>query len=261
MMELVGPDFDRPAVAPAQRTLIICTAPRTGSSELCRYLTAARIGVAHEYFNPEFAHPLARRWAFAGNPLGEPELGRYINGLRHRRSDNGVFATKMHFVQFNRFLRNAHGAALFDGACVVHLFRPDVARQFASFRAAKDSGRWDFSERHSTPAVTRNRKDSSEFLREALKEMNYLLGEDSGFRGLFVLLGIRPLFVTSDDLFADPGGIVRRIAEAISVAVDEEGLRRALSASAPYRPAQQRAISTAGLKELFKNCIFSAREG
>src|SRR5215471_19347539 len=84
MMDLIGPDFDRPAAASARRTLIICSGPRTGSSELCRYLIAAGIGVPHEYFNPEFAYPLAQRWAFIGNPLSEAGLGRYINVLRQR---------------------------------------------------------------------------------------------------------------------------------------------------------------------------------
>jgi LPS sulfotransferase NodH len=239
--------------------LIICSAPRTGSSELCRYLIAAGIGVPWEYFHPRFASALAQRWGFTVDPLGQSELGRYIDVLRRRRSQNGVFSTKMQFWQFDRNLRNEQGAALFNGACVVHLFRPDVARQFASLRAAKGSGLWGFSERPTHPPVKRAAVGSSEDLREALKDMDWVLGEDAGFRGLFVLLGIRPLFVTSDELFADPGRIVRRIGDAISAPVDEEGLRRAIAAGAPYGRDQQREESIAGLEELFKKVAFSGR--
>ena len=32
-MDLIGPQFDRPASEPAKRTLIICSTPRTGSYE------------------------------------------------------------------------------------------------------------------------------------------------------------------------------------------------------------------------------------
>jgi LPS sulfotransferase NodH len=259
-IDLLGPDFDRPAPAPAPRTLIICSAPRTGSTELCRYLIAAGIGVPHEYFNPRVAVPLAQRWSFRGDPLGEADLGCYIDLLRRRRSQNGVFATKMQFWQFDRRLRNAHGEALISRACVVHLFRPDVATQFASWRAAKESGTWDFSSRRTTPPAAPHQTGSSEHLREALADMNFVLGEDAGFRGLFVLLGIRPLFVTTDELFADPDRIVRRVGEAVSVSIDEGGLRRAIAAGAPYGRDRQREKSIAGLKELFKKVAFSRRE-
>ena len=87
--------------------------------------------------------------------------------------------------------------------------------------------------------------------------MNPVLGEDADFRGLFVLLGIRPLFVTSDDLFADPDRIVRRIGEAMSVAVDEDGMRQAIAASAPYGRDGPHETSIAGLKEMFKKVPFS----
>jgi LPS sulfotransferase NodH len=259
-IDLLGPDFDHPAAAPARRTLIICSAPRTGSSELCRYLIAAGIGVPYEYFNPHLARPLAQRWGGSGDPLSETGLGSYIDLLRRRRSPNGVFATKLQFWQFDRHLRNAHGATLLNGACVVHLFRPDVATQFASWRAARASGTWDFSARQITRPRPPTPPGSSELLREALADMNFILGEDAGFRGVFVLLDIRPLFVTSDDLFADPDQIVRRIGEAVSVAIDEEGLRRAVAVSAPYGRDRQREASVAGLKDLFKKVAFSRRE-
>jgi LPS sulfotransferase NodH len=260
MIDLLGPDFDRPAPAPARRTLIICSAPRTGSTELCRYLIAAGIGVPYEYFNPRVAVPLAKRWSFCGGPLDEAELGRYIDLLRRRRSHNGVFATKLQFWQFDESLRNTHGAALFDGACAVHLFRPDVAAQFASLRAAKESGTWDFSARLTRPPVTRKSAGSKELVRGALDEINGIISEDAGFRGLFVLLGIRPLFVTTDELFADPDRIVHRVGEAVSVSIDEEGLRRAIAAGGPYGREREREKSIAGLRALFKEVAFSRRE-
>src|SRR5579871_5154279 len=133
-IDLIGPEFDRPASEPAQRTLIICSAPRTGSYELCRFLIAAGVGVPHEYFNGNYARLAGERWSLGEHPLTEDRIGRYIDVLRRRRSQNGVFATKLQYGHFDRALRNGHGAALFQGATVVHLFRPDVTGQYASIR-------------------------------------------------------------------------------------------------------------------------------
>ena len=255
-IELIGPDFDQAESAPAQRTLIICSAPRTGSYELCRHFAAAGIGVPHEYFNPNYAERLTKRWAFRGDALAETELGRYVDLLRRRRSQNGVFATKLQFRHFNMTLRNEHGAALFRDACVVHLFRPDVANQFASFRAALESGRWDFSERQTTQPTIRQQPNSDHFLDQAIAEMDWLLSEDEGFRRLFVLLKIRPLFVTSEELFSNPRNVVTRIAEATSVVIDAEQLTQSIAISRPYGNDRQREKSLVGLAEKFKEIAF-----
>src|SRR5262249_38088908 len=152
--------------------------------------------------------------------------------LRRRRSQNDVFATKLQFGQFDRFLRNRYGAALFDGATVVHLFRPDVATQYASARAALESGTWDFSQRQTWPPVAHDRSNFNQFFKEALDELNWIVGEDAGFRGLFVLLNIRPLFVTTDELFREPRSVVGRIADAMKLPIDEAALAAAIALSA-----------------------------
>jgi LPS sulfotransferase NodH len=255
-MDLIGPAFDRPASEPANRTLIICSAPRTGSYELCRYLFAAGIGVPHEYFHPNYSRLLAQRWAFADHPLVEAQLSRYLAALRRRRAQNGVFATKLQYAQFDRYLRNRFGAALFDGATVVHLFRPDVATQYASARAALESGAWDFSDRPTAPAVARNRANFEEFFQQALEELNWIVAEDAGFRGLFVLLNIRPIFVTTDELFREPHNVVGRIAAAMRVPVDAAALADAIACSAAYGRDRAREKAVSGLAERFKKIAF-----
>src|SRR5262245_27348103 len=121
LLTLIGPEYDRTSPEPAERTLIICSAPRTGSFELCRLLLAGGIGVPHEYFNPNYAGRLGERWGFAKIPLDPSEMERYIQALRRRRAQNGVFATKVQFPQFDHTLRNEHGRRLFEDATIVHL--------------------------------------------------------------------------------------------------------------------------------------------
>lgn len=254
--DLIGPEYDRASPEPATRTLIICSAPRTGSYELCRYLIAAGVGVPHEYFHPNYSRLLGERWAFADHPLSETQLGRYVNALRRRRAQNRIFATKLQFAQFDRVLRNRHGQALFEGATVVHLFRPDVATQFASVRAALESGVWDFSGRQTSTPILRNRKDFEAYFQEALNELNWILSEDAGFRGLFAMLNIRPIFVTSGELFHEPRSVVSRIAEAMGQPVDEAALAGAIAQSAAYGHEREREKAMTGLAERFKKIVF-----
>jgi len=255
VLALIGPEYDQASSQPADRTLIICSAPRTGSYELCRFLVAAGIGVPHEYFNSNYARRLGERWGFSKSPLEPSELKRYIEILRRRRAQAGVFATKLQFPHFNRILRgNTHGRRLFEGATIVHLFRPDAAAQYASYRSALESGMWDFSKRPSLPPMVRDTKNFDNFLTQALQEVDALMGQDAGFRCMFALLGIRPLFVTTDELFSSPGNVVRKIAELVGLPVNEGGLECALELSAPYGRDYAKAVD--GLAEHFKRVVF-----
>lgn len=253
-LALIGPDYDLGAAEPAGRTLIICSAPRTGSYELCRYLLAAGIGVPHEYFNLNYARLLGERWAFPHSPLAPSELGRYVEVLRRRRAQGGVFATKLQFPHFYGYLRNEHGRRLFDGAAVVHLFRPDAAAQYFSYRTALESGIWDYSNRPTTQPMPQDTTDFERFFNQAMRELDVLMGQDAGFRCAFTLLGIRPLFITTDDLFADPHQTVRKIADSMQLPVNTVALDRAITQSAPYRRDPDR--SSARLAEHFRRVAF-----
>jgi LPS sulfotransferase NodH len=259
-IDLVGPDFDSLSSEPADRTLIICSAPRTGSTELCRFLFAAGIGVPHEYFHQDYSRKIAERWGFWHHPLEESHVGRYIALLRRRRAQNGVFATKLQYVQFERTLKNHHGAALFNGACVVHLFRPDAANQYASLRAARESGRWDFSQRHIAPPVVRDNTNFNKFLKEAVDELNWIVGEEANFRCLFILLGIHPIFVTTDELFSEPRRIIDRIAKAMAVTINETALEHAIACGTPYGREREAELAMSRLIEPFKRVVFQAGE-
>lgn len=255
-IDLIGPEFDSTSSEPANRTLIICAAPRTGSYELCRYLLAAGIGVPHEYFHFNYSRLLGERWTITGDPLQEAQLGRYMELLRCRRAQNGVFATKLQYAQFEQYLRNRHGASLFDGACVVHLFRPDVAAQYASYRAAMASGVWDFSQRQTSEPILRDPTNFDKFFADALGEFSAIISADAGFRGLFILLGIRPIFVTTDELFAEPQKVIRHIANATGSIVNEKSLERAIACSDVYDHHRTYESAVSGLPEHFKKFAF-----
>ena len=231
VVDLIGPEWDHDSPTPAKQTLIICAAQRTGSYELCRFLTAAGLGVPHEYFHPTYAGRLMKRWGLIENPLSDVGLGSYIELLRRRRSPGGIFSTKLQYWQFEAALRNRHGATLFEGACVLHLFRPDIAGQLASFQAALQTGQWDFSAR--LTSIPFSVEDDSR-IQSVLSQIEMLVAEDAGFRRLFALLGIRPLFLTMEELFSDPYRVIESIARRLGVAINRGALKRMIRSSSPY---------------------------
>ena len=226
-IDLIGAAYDSTDEGRADRTLLICSAPRTGSYELCRLMAAAGLGTPHEYFNPNYADPVAARWGLPQDPLSDQNISIYVETLRRRRSRNGVFAAKLQYWQYDRFLRNSCGAALLKEAAFVHLFRPDVAKQFRSFRAALVSGRWDFSEKRSRPP----QPNSVEAARGSLE---MLLREDAGFRRLFVLFNKTPLFLTTEDVVKRPRETAERVANLVCVEANLPAMDNMLNASAPY---------------------------
>lgn len=230
IVALLGPRFDQPRGEPAEKTLIICAAPRTGSYELARFLVAAGIGVPHEYFNPTCAAAIAARWQLQGDVLTE-RLDFYIDELRRRRAPGSVFAVKLQYWQYEDTLANAHGRALFENAVVVHLFRADVVSQFVSWHKACESGRFDFTEK-----VTHPPRDPAALYRSEglLPMLDQLVTDDANFRRLFMFAGITPIFLEFETLCRDPQAVVATIAAALDVPFDKKRLAAAISDSAPY---------------------------
>ena len=102
----------------------------------------------------------------------------------------------------------------------------------------------------------RDRAHFNEYFKQALDELNWIVGEDAGFRGLFVLLNIRPIFVTTDELFCEPRVVVGRIADALKLSIDEEALSGAIALSAAYGRYRAREKALSGLAESFKKIAF-----
>jgi trehalose 2-sulfotransferase len=245
IIDLVGQKFDRVSVAPAKKKLIICSAPRTGSYELCRFLTAAGLGIPHEYFHPAYAQILASRWHIEGNPLGD-SIGAYIDRLQNIRAANDVFSLKLQYWQFNEFLRNEFGASLFRDAHILHLYRASVADQLASYHFANRSGVWDYSARRTTEPLLEHSDDL------VIAQLAALTWEDTGFRRLFAMMGVNPMFVTMEGLFEEPQSVLQRLAQRLDVEIDNSALEHMISKSAPYsrRPLPQ------GILERLKKLAF-----
>lgn len=228
--DLIGPEYDRTSDTPAQKTLVICSAPRTGSYELCRLLTAAGVGVPHEYFHPRYGPVIGERFGIA-DPLGK-DLPEFILRLRTTRACNDVFAFKLQPWMLKQYLMNESGKELLHGATFVHLFRPDIVGQFRSFRRARTTGRWDHNESISTDPAP-------DGIKEALADLDSLVQADAALRRLFALLGASPVFITTDELLDAPRECVYRVAKLMEVAPDAKALGQMIELGAKYGAPEQ----------------------
>lgn len=250
--ELLSESYDQVSTEPPAKTLIICSAPRTGSNELCRLLLASGIGIPLEYFNSVFAPVLARRWGALSAEPDSINIEAYIKALRSKRSVNGVLAFKVQYPDFELFLRNRYGESLFEDAVVVHLFRSDAVAQFESYYIARQTGQWDH-----TDSLTTSPQQLSNLTPVQLRDlMESVLMGDAQFRILFTMLGIRPIFLSMDDLFGQPKAAVTRITQALGAPVNEMRLSEALAASKRYARTDKNAPLSVDVRHIFKPIVF-----
>jgi LPS sulfotransferase NodH len=249
IVAMAGPDYDLPSEIPAAKTLILCSAPRTGSYELCRFLMAAGIGIPHEYFHPDFARDFGPRFGVAGNPLDGPNVQPYIDALRKHRGQNGILAINLQYWQLSGALLNGPGNSLFKDAAVVHLFRSDIGNQVTSWRVAMNTGVWDYSGLR-TAEGRPFPEDLPARIKQYEEDLKFVAGEDTGFREFFARAGIDPYFITMKELFRDPTDAVHKIAKLLDVPVNKKALKAMIERGKPY-PRSEAAYrrATEGLAE------------
>jgi trehalose 2-sulfotransferase len=217
--DVTGESFDQPA-SPLRTKFFICSSPRTGSYLLCRAMIHHGIGVPHEYFNTRHIDVIGPRWGIL--ELKEPERlraegdlrRRYIGALLQRRTRNGIFAAKLQGWEYTAYLDNAEGTELFQAGCFIHLHRHDLLDQAISLRISLLTGRWGNDGTVTTPpADNPNFFDNDQIVRIA----KGIAQEDAMWRLFFAQNGIVPLTIAYEDLSADVGGTIGRIADAFAL--------------------------------------------
>lgn len=140
-------------MAVATRSCVIATTPRSGSWLLAEALHATgRAGEPQEYFGWEGFAAWTKEFGL------EPDAGHLAfveAAIAHGTTDNGVFATKLHWTQLGRFLRRLRRspgswpsdpaevlACCFPDVRYVRLRREDTARQAISYFRANTAKRW-----------------------------------------------------------------------------------------------------------------------
>lgn len=117
---------------PPERSVVICSHPRSGSTLLGEAVYAAGgLGCPLEYLHRGFRPTFAERWE-------APDLAAYVRAMhRHRTDPSGVFSIKLFWRDVEDVV--AEGGELFEGECpilpnptFVLLTRRDRVRQAVS---------------------------------------------------------------------------------------------------------------------------------
>lgn len=218
---------------PKYRAYIICTAPRSGSTLLCRLLAATgRAGNPDSYFHtPTLAGWLSdydlTRDAFSSDQAAaaavfaaakeEGAAGTGVFGLRMQRSSFAFFMAQTATLFPDAPTDAGRIRAAFGETLYVYLSRQDKLAQAISMVKAEQTGLWhktaDEAELErlspSGPPVYDPRR-----IREKRDELAVL---DAEWPIWFAQEGIAPLSLTYEDLSADPPGTLAQVLAALGV--------------------------------------------
>lgn len=222
---------------------VLCTAPRSGSTLLCRLLKAT--GVAGRP-GSHFHEPSLAAWIDAYRLTIEPSdeiaalsavfsaaavkgtCASGMFGLRLQRRSAAFFFEKLAVLHPGLDGDVARLEAAFGRVAFLYLRRPDKLSQAVSFEIARQSGLW-----HRAPDGTEIERlappRSPRYDRDALQAVvDQMRGYDAAWETWFAEAGVSPLRLSYDGLARDPiatlratlGALGRPAAAADGVAVD-----------------------------------------
>ena len=212
------------------RSLVVCAAPRSGSTWLCEMLADRGYGTPIEYFNPLYVRYLCHRWRCS-------TLGAYRLQLwRHRTTADGWCAGKLlapHFFTLDErlFAPLAHPAnagdaelpidpdrrrsdylqAFFPRPTYLRLRRKDTAGQAVSYWLAQQTGVW----MQWTEQDPRQIDDLAYDLDAIAQSARQLERYENNWDRYFRVNAITPIEVGYEDMTADPAGTLDRITHEI----------------------------------------------
>jgi len=189
------------------RGYAICTQPRSGSNLLCQYLSSTnRLGHPLEYFNGSGRRALGMP-DYPDDPHLQVQFIRTIGA-----TPNGVYALKLFAYQLDLVSPVLRWTALLPNLKFVCLERRDLLAQAISWVRAMQTSQF----RSTQPAQGVASYDGVA-VRERLLA---IMRERARWEVYFARTGLAPLRITYEDVVADPGQEVRRIAELVGVGAD-----------------------------------------
>lgn len=212
---------------------VLCTAPRSGSTLLCRLL--ADTGIAgrpgSHFHEPSLAEWLAEYElpevrgrserdtvaAVFDAAVDKGRGGTPIFGLRLQRHSFGFFAEKLALLHPKPAGDVARIEAAFGRTRFIHLTRADKVDQAVSLVRAEQTGLWhraaDGSELERT-APPREPAYDGAAIRAAYEQ---LMGYERDWAAWFDREQVSPLRLTYDDLSADPAGTLAIVLAALGL--------------------------------------------
>lgn len=206
------------------RRLIICSAPRTGSTLLSHLLNHLGVTTAgHELFEPNVVMPKRLpELGLESVAQVEADLADYVRRIHeHWGREDRVLSLKLHWHQLSRW--REHGLDLeehFPGASYVVCTRRNRVAQAVSLLRATQTGSWT----NQQPEQAEAEYDFDELLRR----VRQVLREEQGWHAYLREAGIEPLRVAYEDLDEDRAATVLLVAEWLGTPLKPSSTRRRL---------------------------------
>jgi len=213
------PEFDFPARDAPERTYLLATVPRSGSTYLSHVLwRTGCLGAPLEYLNFEPAGPYGH-----ANRSPAEQTRLWHAALRHRVSPNGVFGLKAFPLQLEALQQNNPGllrevmrqvVPSRAGSRIVYLRRRDRTAHAISYARAMLSGVWRKEQEHAAMAVP-------DYSPVAVERAGRLIdGQESAWNAMFAELNLTALTLWYEDVVADPGKAAGEVAAYLGVSLD-----------------------------------------
>ncbi|MEO0819052.1 MAG: Stf0 family sulfotransferase [Pseudomonadota bacterium] len=210
---------------PPYDAYVICTAPRSGSTLLCKLLAATGVaGNPGSWFHEPSVEAWQARFGLSPAPgmaeqavlasvfraaIAKGSRGAGPFGLRLQRHSVDFFLGRLAALRPEIAGDAARIRAVFGKTRYIHLTRSDKLRQAVSYVKARQSGLW-----HAAPdgtelerlAPPREPAYDAAALMACFDEMT---AYDRGWEGWFEREGIAPLRLSYDALAADPLAVLR----------------------------------------------------
>jgi len=198
----------------SKKNYLIAFTGRSGSTLLCSLLKQAEaFGQPDEFTNPR--GPM--QMYLSRYPA--QDLQSYMGLLRRRYAGpNGVFGMKSSYLDFEPMLREGLVAKCLAPLQFVYLTRRDIVLQAISFARAKQTSIW-HSFRRSSGSEGEGDIVTPTFDESAiLREVDGLITQQLQWEKFFTLYSIDPLRITYEDILADAGAVLGRIAAYLDIA-------------------------------------------
>ena len=245
-MMRMGADYDAPVPAQPDRHLLICCTPRSASAAVSGLLQAGG-GICHsaEYFSVPAEQRYNRRPDVTPAPVRRSVISpAYFHDILPLRTRHGVFSARVHESHLKRVVKAGLGRDLMDKAVLVYLRRGNLQDQAISYTIAQATEDWGKREQH-TPD---HEPDIDKLTTAYVRNLHWLIHQNSKWQGIFSLLGKPVLEVTTEELAADPAGATLAILKHAGLDADMDHLRQESG-------QRQRYGSHKGLKQKLKQQI------
>ncbi len=218
---------------------VLCTAPRSGSTLLCKLLAATGIAgrPGSHFHEPSLAEWLADYDlpAVPGRPERDTVAAVFAAAIDHGRGGTPIFGLRLQrhsFAFFSQKLALLHPEPAGDAARIeaafgrtlfIHLTRADKVDQAVSLVRAEQTGLWhraaDGSELERTAPPREPVYDFEAIARTHAE----LTGYERDWADWFAREGLAPLRLTYDALSADPAGTLATVLEALGLPGEAAG--------------------------------------